>query len=80
MMLSVRIRPGSGNSALVHGAETSSSTSVACACTATELCLLGLQGEGRAVAAAQELMLGEVLPPLLLAFKVRMHLATNLQA
>lgn len=28
------------------------------------------QGEGRAVAAAQELMLGEALPPLLLAFKV----------
>ena len=32
------------------------------------------------MAAAQELMLGEVLPPLLLAFKVQMHLAANLQA
>jgi len=29
------------------------------------------QGEGRAAAAAQELMLGETLPPLLLAFQAR---------
>lgn len=32
------------------------------------------------MAAAQELMLGEVLPPLLLAFKVQMHLTVHLEA